>query len=288
MRKINIILPAYNEELSIAQVIRDIHAALKTEDHEIIVVDDGSTDDTCRVAQENGARVIRHPYNIGNGAAVKTGIRGSDAETLVFMDADGQHAPTDIPSLLKLIPSYDMVVGARIGWRNAPAHRRCANLFYNAFASYLVGRNIPDLTSGFRAIKSDIAKKFVCLLPNTFSYPSTITMALFKAGYSIAYVPIEARKRLGTSKINLLSDGSRFILIIMKIATLFSPLRIFLPASLLFFALGAGHAIFKIIILHQRYTGFSILLIITSVLIFLMGLVSEQVAQLRFERSEDR
>lgn len=288
MKHISVILPSYNEEASIAPVIQGIHATLKNEDYEIIVVDDGSTDKTMSIAMDNNARVVKNPYNIGNGAAIKAGIRASEGSILVFMDSDGQHDPEEIPKLLKLVGPYDMVVGARMGHKNSSAHRRWANIFYNYFASYMIGRKIYDLTSGFRAIKAEVAKKFSYLLPNTFSYPSTITMALFRAGYSVKYIPIEARKRVGTSKINIIRDGTRFVLIIIKIATFFSPLRVFVPVSLSLFTVGVGYALFKIIVLHTRYTPFSVLLINTSVIIFFMGLISEQIAQLRFEKSENR
>ncbi len=286
MAKISIILPVYNEAESLVSILERIEKTLSGFDYEIIAVDDGSTDGSSEILRKTKTKVIRHPYNIGNGAAIKSGIRAAKGDIIVLMDADGQHNPSDIPKMLKLIGEYDMIVGARIRSHGAPMHRRWANIFYNKFASYLVMKNIQDLTSGFRAIKADIAKKFVYLLPNTFSYPSTITMALFRAGYSVGYIPIEVTKRAGKSKINLVADGSRFLLIIMKIATLFNPLRIFVPASLVSFTIGFGHAFIKIFILHEKYTGFSILFITTGIMIFLMGLIAEQIAQLRLERSE--
>lgn len=286
MKNISVILPSYNEEASIGAVLEGIHSTLKGQDYEIIVVNDGSTDKTLSIAESSGARVVNHPYNIGNGAAIKAGIRAAEGRILVFMDADGQHNPEEIPNLLKLIGPYDMAVGARMSPRNSSMHRRWANIFYNIFASYMIGKKIYDLTSGFRAVKADVAKKFAYLLPNTFSYPSTLTMALFRAGYSVTYTPINIRKRIGTSKVNILRDGTRFVMIIIKIATFFSPLRVFMPVSISLFTVGVGYAIFKIIVLHTRYTPFSVLLINTSVIIFFMGLISEQIAQLRFEKSE--
>ena len=288
MPKISVIIPARNEAESIGEILKKIKSVLK-QDYEIIVIDDGSTDNTAQIAKDNQARVIKHPYNIGNGAAVKTGIRNSTGQILLLMDADGQHNPEYIPELIKPVEEeYDMAVGARRGWKNIPVHRKLANIFYNAFASYLVKRRVQDLTCGFRAVKAKVAKKFIYLLPNTFSYPSTLIMSLSRAGHSITYVPIELEPSLTKSKISLLADGVRFIMIITKIGVFFNPLRIFIPTSLLCFSIGFAHAVYKIIIRGEQYTGFTLLFITTSVIIFLMGLIAEQIAQLRLEESEDR
>lgn len=287
---VSVILPVYNEAPVIAGVIARVRKTLDglNRPYEILVVDDGSKDDTARTAEEAGARVIAHPYNIGNGAAVKSGIRQAKGSIIVLMDGDGQHNPEDIPLLLAQTDRYDMVVGARTGASDSRFHRNAANHFYNVFASYICRWRIRDLTSGFRAIKASIARQFVPLLPNTFSYPTTITMAILRSGFSLAYVPIKANRRHGKSKIKLLRDGSRFFLIILKIATLFSPMRVFLPVSLLMFLLGVGYGVFKIVFLDARYGPTSALLIAMSVLVFLVGLVSEQIAQLRYDRNETR
>jgi len=286
MPKISVIIPAYNEEKPVRNVIQKIRDVLKNEDYEILVVDDGSTDKTRESAIEAGARVISHPYNIGNGAAVKTGMRQAAGEIFLLIDADEQHDPYQIPNLLKMLEKYDMVVAARTGWGGAPIHRKLANAIYNTFASYLTEKSILDLTSGFRVIKARVAKKFIYLLPNTFSYPSTITMSLFKTGHSVGYFPVKAHPRTGVSKISILKDGARFLVIIMKIATLFSPLRIFLPMSIIFILIGLIHTGYKMFVLSEGYTGFSTLFITTGVMIFLMGLIAEQIALLRMERSE--
>jgi hypothetical protein len=204
-----------------------------------------------------------------------------------MLDGDGQHAPEDIPRLIEKLGSYEMVVGARVRESDTALHRDLANQVYNWFATYVAGYKIEDLTSGFRAIKTDVARGFAYLLPNTFSYPTTITLATVRSGRSLTYVPIKTVRRLGKSKINLFRDGARFLLIILKIATFFSPLKLFIPASLFLFLLGFGYGLFKVLVLGTRYGPTSAMLMTVSVVVFMVGLVSEQVAQLRFDRSEN-
>ena len=287
--QVSVIIPAKNEAQGIESIIRRVGEALDETGHsyEIIVVDDGSTDETAEKAHEAGATVLRHPYNIGNGAAIKNGIRYARGFRLVMLDADGQHPPEEIPALLKMLDKYHMVVGARSTGSERSFHRSLANRIYNRFASYVCGRPIDDLTSGFRAIRAGAAKEFITLLPNTFSYPTTITLSTVRSGYSLAYHPITSSKRAaGTkSKIKLLRDGSRFFLIIFKITTLFSPMKIFLPASIFTFLAGVAYGLYKIFMLDGRYGPTSQLLIVFSALIFFIGLVSEQITQLRFDRS---
>jgi glycosyltransferase involved in cell wall biosynthesis len=287
---VSIIIPAYNEAESITDVIGRVRMIMNqlNRSYEVLVIDDGSKDDTATRAKSVGAHVISHPYNIGNGAAVKTGIRNAKGKVLVMMDGDGQHNPEYIPQLLEKISQYDMAVGARTSDSDSRFHRNMANRFYNVFASYICKRKIQDLTSGFRAIKADIARQFVALLPNTFSYPTTITMATLRSGYSLVYLPIKADRCAGKSKIKLIRDGSRFFLIIIKIATLFSPMRVFLPVSFTTFLIGLGYGLYKIFFLDVRYGPTSAMLITMSVLIFMVGLVSEQIAQLHYDRSEKR
>jgi len=286
--EISIIIPAYREEKSIAIVVEKVRQVMDGLDrhYEIIVVDDGSDDETTKKAKDAGARVVSHPYNIGNGAAIKTGIRKAHGKTLVMLDGDGQHAPEDIPRLLEKMDAYDMAVGARTGDSETSLHRTMANSIYNWFATYMCKCRIEDLTSGFRAVKAEIARQFVSLLPNTFSYPTTLTMAVVRSGYSLAYVPIKTTRRVGKSKIKLLRDGSRFFLIIIKIATLFSPMRVFLPVSTTMFLIGISYGLFKIFVLGGRYGPTSAMLMTVAVVVFMVGLVSEQVAQLRFDRAE--
>lgn len=288
MPDVSIILPAKNEETALAGVLREIQEVMEArghESHEIVVVDDGSSDATGEVAARAGARVLRHPYSMGNGAAVKAGIRASRGTVLVTMDADGQHAPTDIPRLLDALPEYHMVVGARTRGTGTGAHRGFANWVYNRLATYVVGRRVEDLTSGFRAVDAASARRFVYLLPNTFSYPTTITLAFFRAGLAVRYVPIEARPRVGRSHIRLLRDGARFFLIIVKIATIFSPLKVFLPASVVCLFAGLGWYLFTYL-KWNRFTNAALLAIVLSVVLFALALISEQVAALRFDRSE--
>ncbi len=290
MPDISIIIPAYREEKVISDVVERIRRVMGAtgRNYEIIVIDDGSDDETAAEAKKAGARVISHPYNNGNGAAVKTGIRNAKGAILVTIDGDGQHSPEDIPRLLEKMDVHDMAVGARTGDSEASLHRSVANRIYNSFATYMCKRRIEDLTSGFRAIKTDIARQFVSLLPNTFSYPTTITMAVVRSGYSLTYIPITATRRVGKSKIKLVKDGSHFLLIIIKIATLFSPMRVFLPVSVIMFLTGLGYGLFKIIFMGGRYGPTSAMLMTVAVVIFMVGLVSEQVAQLRFDRTDER
>ncbi|MGB4549314.1 MAG: glycosyltransferase family 2 protein [Syntrophales bacterium] len=285
---VSVVIPAYNEKEGIATVVTNIQHVmdLTNRPYEIIVVDDGSGDGTAERARGAGARVMSHPYNIGNGAAVKTGIRSARGDILVILDGDGQHDPADITRLLEKIGPYDMVVGARTSDSQASLHRSLANRVYNGLATYVCGRKIEDLTSGFRAVKAHIARGFVYLLPNTFSYPTTITLAVVRSGHSLAYVPIRSRKRSGKSKIKLLRDGSRFFFIIIKIATLFSPMKIFLPVSGSLFLAGLGYGLYKIYVLGERYGPTSAMIMTMAVIIFMVGLVAEQVANLRFDRSE--
>lgn len=285
---LSIIIPAYNEEKVIGQVVNQIQSVINELGfkYEILVVDDGSGDGTANLAREAGARVIQHPENIGNGAAIKTGIRKAKGNVIVMLDSDGQHPPEDIPRLLEKLGPYDMVVGARTKTSDTDLRRDFGNKIYNALASYVCGRKIEDLTSGFRVIKADVAKKFVYLLPNKFSYPTTITLAVLRSGLSLAYVPIEGKRRIGKSKIKLIRDGMRFLMIILRVSTYYSPLKIFIPVSILMFLTGFGYGLYKVIFLNTRYGPTSAMLMTISVVIFMVGLVSEQVSQLRYIRSE--
>jgi glycosyltransferase involved in cell wall biosynthesis len=277
---VSIVIPAYNE----AAVITDVVSALASaaDWREIIVVDDGSADGTCARARAAGATVVRHPYNKGNGAAVKTGIRTAAGEYVMIVDGDGQHPGEDAVRLAARLGEYDLVIGARSVSTQATQVRRFGNAALNRLASYLSGREIPDLTSGFRAARREYLREFIHLLPNGFSTPTTTTLAFVKAGYNVAFEPVEARQRVGASKIRLASDGVRFLLIILRIVTLFSPFRVFLPISVTTFVIGAGYAIWTIAT-QSHVTNSSVLLIMLAVIVFLVGLVSEQISALRFE-----
>jgi len=281
--EVTVLIPAFNEETSIKDTINQIKE--KHPDFEVLIVDDGSTDNTIREAINANANVWPHPYNIGNGAAIKTGLLNASGKWIIMMDADGQHDPSDIDKLLEHKDRYDMVVGARNNAGQASLHRRIANQLYNSLASYVTKFEIKDLTSGFRIVKKETASQFIHLLPNTFSYPSTLTMAYLRSGLSIKYVEIHAKKRQGTSKskIKLFEDGARFFLIITKIATLFSPLRVFLPVSAFFFLVGLLNYCYTFIVSH-RFSNMSVLLFVTSVIVFMMGLISEQISQMRYDR----
>lgn len=285
----SIVIPAYNEGEAIGPVLHKLQDELNAmgAPYEILVVSDGSTDETSAQVQAVGGavRLVEHPYNMGNGAAIKTGIRQARGKVLVCMDADGQHSPEDIARFLEECTRYDMVVGARSRSSQAGWHRSLANRMYNVFASYVTGRRIEDLTSGYRAMRRSVALHFVGLLPNGFSYPTTITLCMLRAGFSVAYIPIEAAKRVGKSKIRVLSDGPKFLMVIMKICMLFAPLKIFLPVSLYLFLMGIGYYGYTFFTEH-RFTNMSMLLFTTSVMIFMMGLIAEQVALMRSERAE--
>lgn len=282
---LNIIIPARNEAAALRALLPEIHRYAPAA--ELIVVDDGSTDETRTVAEAAGARVISHPYPMGNGAAIKTGARAATGEIIVFMDGDGQHQVEDIPRLLqKLDEGYDMAVGAREGDSHAGVHRAVANDVFSRFASWMVMQQIDDLTSGFRAVRAHKFRQFLYLLPNGFSYPTTITMSFFRAGYGVAYVPIRALERQGKSHIRPLRDGVRFLLIIIKIGTLYSPQKLFLPVSAGFFLTGLAYYAYTFIT-AGRFTNMSILMFIAAIFTFLIGIVSEQISTLHYRGLDD-
>lgn len=285
---VTIILPAKNEADSLRLLLPRLKAvaAAMGRESEIIIVDDGSTDGTRELCLAQGVRVVSHPYSSGNGAAIKSGARAAKGELLALMDADGQHDPELIPRLLeKLDEGYDMVVGARTAADHAGTHRLAANSFYNWFASWMVGRPVPDLTSGLRVARAERFRRFLYLLPNGFSYPTTSTMAFFRCGYPVAYLPISVQRRVGKSHIRLLRDGLRFLLIIFKIGTLYSPLKLFVPISAAFFLTGLGYYLYTYLTAN-RFTNMSALLFVTSVLVFVVGLLSEQITLLNFKDSD--
>jgi glycosyltransferase involved in cell wall biosynthesis len=280
--KISIIIPVYNEADAIGDLVLQIRSLYP--DFEVIVINDGSSDDSAAVASNAGTFVYSHPYNIGNGAAIKSGIRIASGDILVFIDGDLQHDPKDSGKMLECFPDYDMVVGARSMGGQASLGRALGNKIYNWLASYVAKFKVHDLTSGFRAVKADVVKKFVYLLPNT--YPSTLTLCVLRNGRSLKYIPIKASERkAGQSNVKPIKDGVRFFMIIIKICTLYSPFRVFLPVSFLTFFVGLLYYMYTFIKWH-RFTNMSALLFATSIIIFMMGLISEQVCQMRFERSE--
>lgn len=278
--KVTIVVPAKNEAENLERLLPELRRLYP--DFGILVVDDASTDHTREVCSRHGTEIISHPYSMGNGAAIKSGTRAAESEILVFMDGDGQHAPPDVARLIETLEQgFDMAIGAR-GWNSqANLGRGVANSVYNRLATWMVGHRIPDLTSGFRAVRRHKFERYLYLLPNGFSYPTTITMAFFRAGYRVAYLPIDAVRRDGNSNshIHPLRDGVRFLLIIFRVGTLYSPLKLFVPISMAFFTLGLGYYLYTFVSEH-RFTNMSALLFITSVLVFLIGLVSEQITAL--------
>ena len=290
MKIVSVIIPALNEREPLGELLPRLREVLDRRRnkiaYEIVVVDDGSTDGTGEVAEENGARVVRHAENLGNGAAVKSGMRAAKGDYLLLMDADGQHDPEDLPRIIDGLETYHMVVGARTRGTGTGIHRGIANWAYNKLASYVTGKKVLDLTSGLRGMHAKVARRFIYLLPNTFSYPTTLTLAFIRTGHTVRYEPIEAKPRVGKSKIKLVRDGVRFFLIILRIATFFSPLRVFFPMSLLSALLGLANYAYTFFTRHQFTTG-SALLLMLAVILFTLSLISEQIAQLRFDRSED-
>lgn len=282
--KLSIIIPAKNESKSLVKLIPSLKKTFPQA--EIIVVNDGSTDGTAEVCLDENIVLINHPYCKGNGAAIKSGARAARGEILIFMDADGQHQPKDIALLLeKYDQGYDMVVGARDKNSQASLARLFGNGMYNRLATYMTGHKVADLTSGFRVVAADKFKQFLYLLPNGFSYPTTITMVFFRAGFSVGYVPIFTPDRLGKSHINIIKDGARFFLIIFKIGTLYSPMKLFFPASAMFFITGFLYYIYTFFT-DGRFTNMGVLLFSTSILIFLLGLVSEQITALFYQTKQ--
>ena len=283
MSSLSIVIPAKNEAGAIGSAVAGARDACP--EAEIIVVDDGSDDDTAAVAKKAGAKVIRHPESLGNGAAVKAGARAASGDLIAFMDGDGQHNAAEFAPLLeKLDDGYDMVIGARDSGSHANVGRLYANGIYNVVASWLTGRRIPDLTSGFRVVRAALFKQFLYLLPNGFSYPTTITVAFLRAGYPISFEPIPVAKRIGKSHIRPIRDGVRFMVIIFKIATLYAPLKIFLPVSAAFFATGIGWYAYTYLTMG-RFTNMSMLLVSAAVIVFLIGLISEQITALTYNKS---
>ncbi|WP_266169816.1 glycosyltransferase family 2 protein [Dyella subtropica] len=282
MKRLSIILPAKNEAAALMALLPRLRDAQP--EAEIIVVDDGSTDSTRDICASLGVRCLSSPYSMGNGAAIKRGARAASGDTLIFMDGDGQHDPADIARLLeKLEQGYDMVVGARDWGSQAGVGRGVANTVYNWLATCMTGHEVADLTSGFRAVRADKFREFLHLLPNGFSYPTTSTMAFFRSAYPVAYLPIKASQRVGKSHIKPIRDGIRFLLIIFKIATLYSPLKLFVPASALFFLLGCANYAWTFA--HGgRLTNMSTLLWSAAVIVFLIGLISEQITALTYRR----
>lgn len=286
--EISVILPVYNEKRDIVEQLLE---KIETQDFfreartEVVVVDDGSRQ-AIVFPNRNHVRVVRHPRNLGNGAAIKTGARNALGDLLIFMDADGQHDPSDIPKLIaKLDEGYDMAVGARVPDSHASLGRLMANTIYNRLASFMTGCKIEDLTSGFRAAKASKFRRFLYLLPNGFSYPTTSTMAFFRSAYPVAYVPIKAARREGTSKIKILKDGLRFLVIILKIGALFSPMRLFLPVSAFFFATALLYYLYTYIS-FGRFTNMTALLFIASMFTFLIGIVAEQISALHYKDAD--
>jgi glycosyltransferase involved in cell wall biosynthesis len=284
VQRLSVVIPARNEALNLPALLGEVAGALRACNvpfHEVIVVDDGSRDGTPAIARSHGARVVQHAESLGNGAAVKRGIREAKGDWILLLDGDGQHPPHELPGMLAMAERFDMVVGSR-GGSGGSLHRNFANRVYNRLASYVAGRRIPDLTSGFRLVRADVVKDLVWLLPNTFSYPTTITMSMLRGGWSVGFHPFQVRQRKGKSHVRLWADGSRFFLIILRIATMFAPLRVFLPASLVTATAGIAWYV-NTWLSDGRFTNMAVLLLTQAGLLFALGLIAEQIAALRFQ-----
>ncbi|MGK0154406.1 MAG: glycosyltransferase involved in cell wall biosynthesis [Neolewinella sp.] len=284
IKRLSIVVPARNESLNMAGLLDELNEVLSELElpfHEVIVVNDGSTDDTAQLARDRDAKVVTHAVGLGNGAAVKRGIREAKGDWIMLLDGDGQHPPHELPAMIREAELYDMVVASR-GGSGGSIHRNIANQVYNRFASYVSGRKIPDLTSGYRLMRADVAKSLVWLLPNTFSYPTTITMSMLRGGWSVGFHPFQVRPRLGKSHVRLFADGSRFFVIILRIATMFAPLRVFMPAALLTGGIGVVWYI-NTWMTDGRFTNMALLLLTQAMLLFALGLIAEQIAALRFQ-----
>lgn len=284
VKSLTIVMPARNEAQNLSGLLDEVRDELDQaglEFAEVLVIDDGSSDETPIIAEAKGFRTIHHAHSLGNGAAVKRGIREAKGEWILLLDGDGQHPPAELAAMLELGEHHDMVVASR-GGRGGSMHRNLANRIYSRFASYVSGSHIPDLTSGFRLVRADVAKDLVWLLPNTFSYPTTLTMSMLRGGWSVAFHPFSVRERGGKSHIRLIADGSRFFLIILRIATMFAPLRVFLPVSFAFAALGLGWYAYTWFV-DLRFTNMAVMLLGQATLLFALGLIAEQIAALRFQ-----
>jgi glycosyltransferase involved in cell wall biosynthesis len=279
-RQTSIVIPAFNESPTIGELVTSLRAAASWQ--EVLVVDDGSDDDTSARATEAGATVVRHPYNKGNGASIKTGIRSATGEFVLVMDGDGQHRSTEALKVAAQLGEYDLVIGTRAPEAQATSGRRIGNALLNRLATYVTGQKVLDLTSGLRGARREYLREFLHLMPNGFSTPTTTTLAFIKAGYNVRFEPVDVRQRTGESKVRIATDGIRFFLILLKVVTIFSPLRLFVPLSLVAFVLGAGYAVWTAIT-QSHITNSSVLLIVLAVLILLVGLVSEQISSLRVE-----
>jgi glycosyltransferase involved in cell wall biosynthesis len=284
---VSIVVPAFNEEDVIGSVLQSLIEECAQDDFEIIVVDDGSTDGTYEIAKSSGVRVIRHPYNKGYGAALKTGARAAKSDLVMIMDSDGQHNPKEISSLLEHSADYDMVVGARRRDSQFPLARRPGKKLMASVANYLARKEIPDLNSGFRVIKKRRLMEFMHILPNSFSFSTTITLAMLKAGYDVKYVPIKSLKREGRkSNVSFLRDGGSAILLIVRTIVLFDPLRVFAPVSAVLFLVGLVFGIYGAVI-YRRMPSTSVIILLGSLLIFFFGVLADQVSALRRQMSRD-
>lgn len=281
VESVSIVIPAYQERAAIGDVVSavlKVVASLSCE-YEVIVVDDGSTDGTGDAARKAGAHVLVHPYNKGYGASLKTGIRFASNRTVIFLDADGQHDPDDIPRLLAGRTGFDMVVGARKGMAGSPLWRQPGKLFLKWLVNNLTGHSIPDFNSGYRALDREMALRFLPIMPDGFSFSTTSTIAAFKGGYLVQYLPIQVAKRIGTSTVTA-ADGFRTIMLIIRLVTLFAPLRVFLPISAVTFLIGLIFTVYGYVHTGEASVK-GLISLLAAVQFFLFGVMVDQVVAVR-------
>jgi glycosyltransferase involved in cell wall biosynthesis len=282
---VSIVIPAYNEGEAIGETLTDLFSVIgeSTRRYEVIVIDDGSADDTGAMAESNGARVVRHRKNKGYGAALKTGVLASQAEIVVFYDADNQFDPKDIERIVEEAKDADAVLGARTSKSYAPFSRKGGKKLLSWLANYLSRQKIPDLNCGLRAIHRDVLLGYLHLLPNGFSASTTTTLVLLREGYDVKFVPITVKKRIGKSTVRPLQDGMDTALLVVRLTTLLDPFRVFGPMSFFFFVFGCVWGL-RYLIHGKGLSIASLFLLVSSVIIFFFGLVADQVASLRRER----
>ncbi|MDY0094409.1 MAG: glycosyltransferase family 2 protein [Candidatus Vecturithrix sp.] len=286
MGSMTVIVPVYNEEGAIAQTLDELLPNIENNGWQLIVVNDGSNDGTGQILEHYGnrLRVINHPYNRGYGAALKTGIRAANTELMAICDSDGQHRPEDLMLLYKEASGADIVIGERAPGSRNDLFRVPGKWLLRHAANFIVGRKIADLNSGLRIFRRAFIKKILHLMPEGFSFTSTSTVAAIKMGFLIKFVPIQTRKRIGTSSVRQVRHGFMVLMLILRLAVLFSPLRIFMPISAALTGLGVVYALYVIATVRLTLANGALFCLLAALMIFFFGLVVDQISVMRRER----